>query len=73
MSARDHATEAGGDEVPEQRNGGMLSPAARRALAEAEARRAQPRPERPRELNGRDGPDPVRYGDWEVKGLASDF
>ncbi len=27
----------------------------------------------PRELNGRDGLDPVRYGDWEVKGLASDF
>ena len=27
----------------------------------------------PRELNGRGGLDPVRYGDWEVKGLASDF
>jgi len=48
-------------------------PAAQRALAEAEARRARPEPERPRELNGREGPDPVRYGDWEVKGLASDF
>jgi hypothetical protein len=50
-----------------------LEPAARRALAEAEARRAKakaaPRPE----LNGRGGLDPARYGDWEVKGLASDF
>ena len=50
-----------------------LPPAARRALEEAAARRAEPKPARPRELNGRGGPDPVRYGDWEVKGLASDF
>ena len=53
--------------------GRVLPPAAQRALAEAEARRARPEPQRPRERNGRDGPDPVRYGDWEVKGLASDF
>ena len=26
-----------------------------------------------KEVNGRDGPEPVRYGDWEVKGIASDF
>jgi hypothetical protein len=51
----------------------VLPPAAQRALAEAEARRAKPEPERPREFNGRDGPDPVRHGDWEVKGIASDF
>ena len=50
-----------------------LSDAARRALAEADARRAQAAPVRPREFNGRKGPDPIRYGDWEVKGLASDF
>ena len=50
-----------------------LSPAARSALQEAEARRAQAKPAPPRELNGRGGLDPVRYGDWEVKGLASDF
>jgi hypothetical protein len=50
-----------------------LSDAARRALAEAQARRAKAPAERPRELRGRDGPDPVRYGDWEVKGLATDF
>jgi hypothetical protein len=47
--------------------------AARRALAEAEERRRKAAPPRPREIGGRDGPDPVRYGDWEVKGLASDF
>jgi hypothetical protein len=27
----------------------------------------------PPELGGRTGPDPVRYGDWEKKGLAIDF
>ncbi|MGH6799616.1 MAG: DUF1674 domain-containing protein [Roseiarcus sp.] len=50
-----------------------LPPAARRALQEAEARRAEAKPTPPRELDGRGGLDPVRYGDWEVKGLASDF
>ena len=50
-----------------------LEPAARRALAEAEARRAKPKPNLAPELNGRGGLDPARYGDWEVKGLASDF
>jgi hypothetical protein len=53
--------------------GRELSPAAQRALAEAKARRAKAKALSPRELNGRDGLDPVRYGDWEVKGLASDF
>lgn len=46
---------------------------AQRALDEAEARRAEAKPAPPRELNGRGGLDPARYGDWEVKGLASDF
>jgi hypothetical protein len=52
------------------------SPAAARALAEAEARRQAYREQeaaQPRELGGRGGKEPVRYGDWEVKGLASDF
>ena len=56
--------------------GRKLSPAAERALAEAAARRAEidrKAAERPKELHGRKGPDPTRYGDWEVKGLASDF
>ncbi len=53
-----------------------LSPAAERTLAEAAARRAErdrTAAERPKEIAGRGGPDPVRYGDWEVKGMASDF
>ncbi|MFV0243931.1 MAG: DUF1674 domain-containing protein [Qingshengfaniella sp.] len=57
------------DETPN-----TLPPAAQRALAEAEARRrAAQTPERPTELGGRDGPEPVRYGDWEKNGLAIDF
>jgi hypothetical protein len=51
----------------------MLSEAARRALAEAHERRLKVRPPLAPEVNGRDGLEPVRYGDWEVKGLASDF
>jgi hypothetical protein len=52
-----------------------LPPAAVRALAEAQARRAERDrvAKSPTEIGGRDGPDPVRYGDWEVKGVASDF
>jgi hypothetical protein len=48
--------------------------AAARALAEAEARRAAlPAPHLPPELGGRNGPEPVRYGDWERRGVAVDF
>ena len=63
------------DRLSESRDksGRALTPAAQRALAEAEARRARHEPDRPREWNGREGPDPVRYGDWEVKGIATDF
>ncbi len=51
-----------------------LPPAARRALAEAHARRQAARPlDLPPELGGRDGPEPVRYGDYERKGIAVDF
>lgn len=52
-----------------------LPPAAQRALAEAEERRkaAAGKPSPPNELGGRDGPEPVRYGDWEKKGIAVDF
>jgi len=51
-----------------------LPAAARRALAEAQSRRAAASKERiAKELGGRDGPDPVRYGDWEKKGIAVDF
>ena len=51
-----------------------LPPAAKRALAEAEERRKKAKAaELAKELGGRDGPDPVRYGDWEKKGIAIDF
>lgn len=53
----------------------LLPAAAQRALAEAEARRkaARRKPAPPREIGGRGGEEPVRYGDWEVKGIATDF
>ncbi len=58
-----------------ERTAKPLSPAAERALAEAEQRRreASETMSGPREIQGRGGKEPVRYGDWEVKGLASDF
>lgn len=63
-------------EAPPRRRFEDLPPAAQRALREAEERRrardaaATPLP---REIAGRDGPEPVRYGDWERKGIISDF
>ena len=49
-------------------------PAAQRALAEAQARKqAESKLDLPTELGGRDGPEPVRYGDWEKNGRCSDF
>ena len=53
-----------------------LTPAASRALAEAKARHDEYRQKEaalPKELGGRGGKEPGRYGDWEVKGLATDF
>ena len=50
-----------------------LSPAALRALAEAEERRRAASESRPKEIGGRGGLEPARYGDWEVKGIAADF
>lgn len=51
-----------------------LPDAAKRALAEAEARRKSASPAKlPKELGGRDGPEPTRHGDWENKGIATDF
>lgn len=56
-----------------------LPAAAKRALAEAEARRVaqaeadKATADRAKEIGGPDGPDPVRYGDWEKGGIASDF
>lgn len=50
-----------------------LPDAAKRALAEAEERRKKQKEALPAELGGRDGPEPVRFGDWERKGIAVDF
>jgi len=51
-----------------------ISEPAKRALAEAEARRkAASTAQLPKEVDGRTGPEPTRFGDWEVKGIASDF
>lgn len=73
MSGPDDGTKKGGPTGDEPAQ--ALTPAAARALAEAEARRraetskSSPAPE----IGGRDGPDPVRFGDWEKGGIASDF
>ena len=65
--------ETGKAETPEKRR---LPAAAERALAEAAARRTAHDPEKaemPKEVAGRGGLDPARYGDWEINGLISDF
>lgn len=62
------------DPVPGAAPGKDLSPAARRALEEAEARRlAAEAAERAPEQGGPRGPEPTRFGDWERKGIAVDF
>lgn len=75
---QDHMQDHRDDSAPEPTPPRALTPAAERALAEAAERRAaidaraaaiQARPER----QGRGGLEPVRYEDWEVKGLAVDF
>jgi hypothetical protein len=55
-----------------------LTPAAERALAEAAERRAlidakAAKLTSEKEIAGRGGLEPVRYDDWEIKGIASDF
>jgi hypothetical protein len=51
-----------------------IAEAAKRALAEVAARKkAQADKDLPLELGGRDGPEPTRFGDWEKKGITSDF
>jgi hypothetical protein len=64
------------DKAVQERQLDDLPPAAQRALREAEERRAkinESTANRPREVGGRGGKDPARYGDWEVKGVAVDF
>ena len=64
------------DQQPEPAFERILSPEAQRALAEAAERRRvaeQTAGEKPKEVGGRSGPDPTRYGDWEKAGIVSDF
>jgi hypothetical protein len=74
-TSQDHSLQSGSpDTVTAPRK--QLTPAAQRALAEAEERRAkalQDAQPSPKELQGPQGPEPTRYGDWERKGIASDF
>ncbi|MBI1340678.1 DUF1674 domain-containing protein [bacterium] len=67
--------EHGGDDRPEGAAPDKpLSPEAIRALEEAAARRAASHSvELPPEIDGRDGAEATRFGDWEKKGLAIDF
>ena len=72
MNATDQQSRAGSTEPARK-----LTPQAERALAEAEARRAEidrRAAEHAKEHHGRkEGREPTRYGDWEKKGIASDF
>lgn len=74
MAEREHLIAAGDEsDAPVER---VLPPAAMRALEEAAARRREIEAAvaaLPPEKGGRGGEEPIRYGDWEVKGLATDF
>jgi len=60
--------------VDEKEIAERIAAAAQRALAEAEARRAEQAKIVPaKEVGGRGGLDPARFGDWEIKGIACDF
>lgn len=62
------------DEAMENAAGRKLSPAAMRALKEAEERRRlAPAPDLPPETGGRGGAEPARFGDYEINGRAIDF
>ena len=51
-----------------------LPEAAKRSLTEVTERRKMAKKNKlPKELGGRNGPEPTRYGDWEKKGIISDF
>ena len=76
MNDRTQPTAPTRDAAADAATGKSLSEPAKRALAEAEDRRRAYREAEaamPKEVGGRGGKEPVRYGDWEIKGLASDF
>ncbi len=64
------------DSQPVEQAPRVLTPEAERALQEAADRRSaaeKAQKEAQKELGGRKGPDPARYGDWENAGIVSDF
>ena len=62
------------DQATPEQIAARIAEAAERARCEAEARRAkEAKTELPPELGGPKGPEPTRYGDWEIKGIVSDF
>ncbi|RWX74557.1 DUF1674 domain-containing protein [Neorhizobium lilium] len=66
----DNAEDLGSEDASKK----VLSPAAQRALQEAEERRlALAQADMPEEFGGRGGADPARFGDWEINGRAIDF
>lgn len=67
--------QADNDDQRPRPNFDQLPPAAQRALKEAEERHAAEKAEvdKPREIGGRGGKDPARFGDWEIKGRTIDF
>ncbi len=57
-------------DIPQAAKRALAEAAERREKQELEAKKAKPTPI---EVLGRDGPDPVRFGDWEKDGIISDF
>jgi hypothetical protein len=72
MMPNDDISAKSADAAPDAQ---ILTPEAKRALQEADARRTQAdkAPAAPHEVGGRTGPEPTRYGDWETGGITSDF
>ncbi|MEZ2129992.1 MULTISPECIES: DUF1674 domain-containing protein [unclassified Sinorhizobium] len=74
MQTADNDNIQGTDELASAAPRKPLSPAAKRARAEAEERRrSEKKQEMPPEIGGRGGADPARFGDWEINGRAIDF
>ena len=63
------------DQATPEQIAARIAEAAQRAKAEAQERRdkEQDKKQLPPELGGPKGPEPTRYGDWERKGIVSDF
>lgn len=57
-------------DIPEAAKRALAEAAERRKIEEKKAKNAKPAP---KEIMGRDGPDPIRFGDWEKDGITSDF